>query len=139
MKPIARRFGIEEPRADLTGPSLMGLGTDWLISPLYIARAYLELYRRRGQPGVHELVDGMAESSREGTGSGVGRALKHSAALTKTGTAPCTHSKPAPGDGFVVALMPAEEPEILLLVRVHGVPGAKASVTAGRMLRSIEE
>jgi hypothetical protein len=36
-------------------------------------------------------------------------------------------------------LFPAEQPELLLMVRVHGVPGAKASVTAGRMLSRIEE
>jgi hypothetical protein len=45
----------------------------------------------------------------------------------------------APGDGFVVALVPAQQPEILLMVRVHGVPGAKAAETAGRMLRRMEE
>jgi hypothetical protein len=38
-----------------------------------------------------------------------------------------------------VALVPAEQPEFLLMVRVHGVPGAKAAVTAGHMLSRIEE
>jgi cell division protein FtsI/penicillin-binding protein 2 len=136
---IATRFGIDEPDRDLTGPALIGLGTDWQISPLHMARAYLELTHMRDQPGVHELLEGMEQSAREGTGAGVGRALRNVSALVKTGTAPCTHANPAPGDGFVVALVPANEPELLLMIRVHGVPGAKASITAGLMLKSIEE
>lgn len=139
VDPIAQRFGIEEPGRNLTGPALIGLGTAWPISPLRVARAYLELTHMREQPGVHELLEGMEQSAREGTGAGVGRALKHVSALAKTGTAPCTHANPAPGDGFVIALVPANEPELLLMIRVHGVPGAKASVTAGLMLKSIEE
>ena len=117
----------------------MGLGAEWRISPLRMAGAYLELIRRRDQPGVREVLAGMAESARHGTGFGVGQALKHSDALVKTGTAPCTHEHPAPGDGFVIALVPAGQPELLLLVRVHSVPGAKASLTAGRMLARLEE
>jgi Penicillin binding protein transpeptidase domain len=139
MLPTARRFGLESPGSDLTGPELMGLGDRWLISPLRMARAYLELYRRRDQPGVRELITGMAQSAQRGTGAAVGRALKQSDALVKTGTAPCTHLHPAPADGFVVALVPASQPEILLMIRVHGVAGAKAAVTASRMLSRMEE
>jgi len=36
-------------------------------------------------------------------------------------------------------MLPANQPELLLLVRVHSVPGATASVTAGRMLRRMED
>jgi hypothetical protein len=36
-------------------------------------------------------------------------------------------------------MVPANQPELLLLVRVHSVPGATASLTAGRMLRRLEE
>jgi hypothetical protein len=133
------RFGLEPPNPELTGASLMGLGDQWLISPLHMARAYLELYRRRDQPGVRQLLTGMAQSAERGTGSGVGRALKHTNALVKTGTAPCTHLYPAPADGFVVALVPANQPEILLMIRVHGVAGAKAAVSAGQMLKRMEE
>ena len=104
-----------------------------------MAHAYLELVRRHDQPGVSELLSGMAESARRGTGAGVGKALKHTAALVKTGTAPCTHPYPAPADGFVVALVPANQPEVLLMIRVHGVAGAKAAVTAGRMLSRMGE
>lgn len=139
MLPTASHFGLDAPRAESTGPALMGLGESWPISPLRMARAYIELYRRRDQPGVGEILAGMAESARDGTGSGVGRALKHSDALVKTGTAPCTHRHPAPGDGFVIALVPADRPELLLMLRVHSVPGATAAHTAGRMLSRLEE
>jgi cell division protein FtsI/penicillin-binding protein 2 len=137
--PFATRFGFEAPGPELSGPDLIGVGNRWLISPLHLARAYLELNRRRDQPGAREVIAGMAQSARQGTGSEVGRALRHSSALVKTGTAACTHHAHAPGDGFVVALAPAEQPEFLLMVRVHGVPGAKAAVAAGRMLSRIEE
>ena len=139
MASTAEGFGLNAPASDLTGPPLMGLGTEWQISPLRMAHAYLELIRRREQPGVREVLAGMAQSAQHGTGYGVGQALKHSNALVKTGTAPCTHPRAAPGDGFVVALVPADQPELLLMVRVHSVPGAKASLTAGRMLSRLEE
>ena len=137
--PIADRFGLDPPDAALSGPALMGLGDRWPIAPLKIARAYLELDRRRDQPVIREILAGMAQSARTGTGKGVGDALKHADALVKTGTAPCTHPRAAPGDGFVIAMVPANQPELLLLVRVHSVPGATASITAGRMLRRLED
>ncbi len=137
--PTAKTFGLEAPNPELTGDGLMGLGEQWTISPLHMARAYLELYRRRDQPGVRELLAGMAQSAHHGTGSGVGHALEHMDALVKTGTAQGTHIHPAPADGFVIALVPANQPEILLMIRVHGVAGAKAAVTAGHMLKRMEE
>jgi cell division protein FtsI/penicillin-binding protein 2 len=137
--PSAGRFGLDPPAPELSGADLIGVGNRWLISPLHMARAYLELNRRRSQAGVRDVMAGMAQSARQGTGAEVDRALQHSSALVKTGTAACTHHERAPGDGFVVALVPAEQPALLLMVRVHGVPGAKAAVTAGRMLRRIEE
>jgi cell division protein FtsI/penicillin-binding protein 2 len=138
LDPVAKQFGIEAPDANLTGPPLMGLGSDWRISPLRMAHAYLELVRRREQPAVHEILAGMAQAASRGTGSIVGRALPHSDALVKTGTAPCTHLRPAPGDGFTIALVPADQPEILLMVRVHSVPGSVAAATAARMLARLE-
>lgn len=139
LLPTAKTFGLDPPNPELTGVNLMGLGEGWTISPLHMARAYLELYRRRDQPGVRELLNGMAQSALRGTGAGVGRALQPTEALVKTGTAPCTHPHPAPADGYVVALVPANQPEILLMIRVHGVAGAKAAVTAGRMLQRMQE
>jgi cell division protein FtsI/penicillin-binding protein 2 len=137
--PVTQSFGLEPPNAAMGGAGLIGIGDQWRIAPLHMARAYLELYRRSEQPGVHELLEGMKQSARRGTGSAVGRDLKLTSALVKTGTAPCTHTPWAPADGFVIALVPAERPEILLMVRIHGVAGAKAAETAGRMLRSMED
>jgi cell division protein FtsI/penicillin-binding protein 2 len=138
VAPIAARFGIEPPDRDATGPALAGIGSRWRISPPRMARAYLELLRRGEQPGVREILAGMAQSAQHGTGAEVDRALPFPDALVKTGTAPCTHSPRAPGDGFAMVLTPADQPQILLMVRVHGVPGAQAAKAAGQMLRRIE-
>jgi len=138
VAPIAARFGIEPPDRDATGPALAGIGSRWRISPPRMARAYLELVRRGEQPGVREIVAGMAQSAQHGTGAEVDRALPFPDALVKTGTAPCTHSPRAPGDGFAMVLTPADQPQILLMVRVDGVPGAQAAKAAGQMLRRID-
>jgi hypothetical protein len=144
VSPTAARFGLDGPIPETFGPELAGLGGRWRTSPLRVARAYMELIRERQQPGVSQILDGMALSARQGTGAEVHRAFPLSDALVKTvlvktGTAACTHSRHAPGDGFTVALTPADNPQLLLLVRVHGVPGAQAAKTAGQMLRRIEE
>ena len=138
IAPIAKRFGIEAPDREATGPALAGIGSGWRVSPPHMARAYLELVRRREQPAVSEILAGMAQSAQHGTGAEVDRALPFPDALVKTGTASCTHSSRAPGDGFVIVMTPADQPQILLMVRVHGVPGAHAAKTAGQMLRKIE-
>jgi hypothetical protein len=36
-------------------------------------------------------------------------------------------------------MMPFENPQLLLMVRVHGVPGAQAAKIAGQMLRRLQE
>ncbi len=139
LAPVTQEFHLEPPSENIAAAGLIGLGDQWRIAPTHMARAYLELARRSDQPSVRELLVGMLESSQHGTGAAVGRMLKNSDALVKTGTAPCTHTPHAAGDGFVVALAPARQPEILLMIRIHGVPGAKAAETAGRMLRRMEE
>jgi len=139
VSPIATRLGLQAPSHDVTGSQLSGLGNRWLIAPISIARAYLELLRRREQPGIRPIFTGMEASAEEGTGVGVDRALRYPNALVKTGTASCTHPSHAPGDGFTIALFPADNPEVLLLVRVHGVPGAQAAKVAGKILQKIEE
>ena len=136
---IINRYGLDVPDPEVTGPELAGLGTLWRNSPLIMARAYLQMEHRRQEPGIRQILDGMALSARQGTGAGVRKAFPFPDALVKTGTAACTHSRHAPGDGFTVVLTPAEDPQILLMVRVHGVPGAQAAKTAGQMLRRIEE
>ena len=135
---VASRFGLDRPDPSASGAALAGMGSGWRISPLHMAEAYRELIGERQQPGVGQIIDGMAESARHGTAAEVDRTLKLTSALAKTGTAPCTHEQHAPGDGFTIALFPADNPRILLMVRVHGVPGAVAAKTAGEMLRRIE-
>jgi len=139
LAPVVQSFGLESPGVDSTSANLMGLGAQWRVSPLHMAQAYLELYRRKEQPGVAPLIEGMRQSALRGTGAAIGRQLKQTTALVKTGTAPCTHASWAPADGFVLALVPTERPEILLFIRMHSITGAKAAETAGRMLRRMEE
>jgi len=137
--PTASQFGLDLPDSNTHGGEFAGLGTRWRISPLRMAHAYVELLSERQLPVVRQILAGMQQSALRGTGAEVDRALQSETALVKTGTAACTHSLPAPGDGFAVALVPAEDPRLLLMVRVHGVPGSVAARTAGQMLRRIEE
>jgi cell division protein FtsI/penicillin-binding protein 2 len=132
-----RQLGLEAPTG-ATPEQLIGLDDSWKIAPLALARAYLELARHPLDPGVRDVLSGMAESARAGTGQGISRGYRRSAALAKTGTAACTHGR-APGDGFAVALVPADAPALLLMVRVHGVPGSRAAVTAGQMLQHLQQ
>ena len=138
LQPIATMFRLQMPDAGSSGPSLAGIGADWRISPLAMARAYVELSQRSDQTGIREILAGLAQSGRAGTGVEVDRALRHSTALVKTGTAPCTHARHAPGDGFVIAMLPADHPEIILMVRVHGTPGSHAAKIAGELLARAE-
>ncbi len=135
----ANQFGLDLPDRETSGAELAGLGSRWRISPLRMARAYLHLLNARQQPAVPEILAGMERSARHGTGAAVDRAMLSGGALVKTGTAACTHSRHAPGDGFALVLVPADEPRILLMVRVHSVPGSHAAKIAGQMLRRIEE
>ncbi len=121
---VAQGFGLNAPDPRATPTALIGLGETWPIAPISIARAYCELVKS----GPRELLAGMALSARLGTGRGVG-----AGAYAKTGTAPCIHESREMGDGYVIALYPSEAPRYALLVRVHGVPGAQAAVTCGRM------
>lgn len=139
ISPVATRFGLDTPPRETTGAQLVGLGNRWRTSPLRMARAYLELARRRDEPGLSQILDGMAESARHGTGAEIARALPEATVLAKTGTAVCTHARRGAGDGFAMVLTPANQPQLLLLVRIHGVPGAQAAKTAGQMLHRIEE
>jgi cell division protein FtsI/penicillin-binding protein 2 len=139
VSPTASRFGLDLPDRGTHGAELAGLGPRWRISPLRMARAYVELLRNRQQPAARQILAGMKRSALNGTGAEVDRVLQSDLALVKTGTAACSHLRLAPGDGFAVALVPAEDPRLLLMVRVHGVPGSIAARTAGQMLRRIQE
>ena len=122
---VLSRFGLAPPPQNASPQTWIGLGREWKLSPLSIARAYsiLESY-----PEAAPVLVGMLQSSQSGTG----RALKIKA-LVKTGTAACSHPAGQPGDGYVVAMVHG----YTLLVQVHGVPGATTAATAGRMLNTI--
>src|SRR5579871_1180330 len=117
---VVQRYTLPPPDPQAEPPAWIGLGTGWRISPVAIARAYSELLARRSDPGVGDILAGMALSARSGTGRGAG-----AGSYVKTGTAHCIHEAQEPGDGYVIALSPAAAPCFNLLVRVHGVPGAK--------------
>jgi cell division protein FtsI/penicillin-binding protein 2 len=138
VSPTATRFGLDPPPRTASGTQLIGLGDHWRTSPLRMARAYVELTRDRDQFAVNQIVAGMADSARYGTAAAVHGVLRSVGALAKTGTAACTHRRGSPGDGFAIVLTPADHPQLLLLVRVHGVPGSHAARTAAEMLHRIE-
>jgi len=136
---VASRYRLEPPAGGTSGPALAGLGDRWQIAPLSAARAYLELVQRQDEPGVGQIVEGLKQSARSGTGELASRSLAHTDALAKTGTAICTHPHYAPGDGFAIVLAPSDKPRFLLMVRVHGAPGAEAARIAGLMLHRVAE
>jgi cell division protein FtsI/penicillin-binding protein 2 len=135
---VARRFGLNGPGVNASAEAMAGGFGVWREAPESLVRAYAMLLGRSSQPAIRDIVDGMAESAKAGTAAALSRQGLHQKFLAKTGTAPCTHSAHAPGDGFVLVAWPADFPRYLLLVRQHGVPGAQASALAGRMLRTLE-
>jgi len=135
---LAQRYGLNGPGTDASPEAMAGQFGVWRESPENLIRAYALLLRRRSQPAIRDIVDGMAASAREGTAVGLMRQGLGQRFVAKTGTAPCTHKGHAPGDGYVLVAWPAELPRYLLMVRRHGATGAQASVLAGRMLHSLE-
>jgi cell division protein FtsI/penicillin-binding protein 2 len=129
---VASKFGIPAPVVD-TPEARIGLGKDWKISPVALALAYAELASRASEPRVAEILAGMRAAARRGTAS----ALGGRAVLAKTGTAPCVAILGHAGDGFTIVLDPADAPRTVLLVRVHGVPGAEAARSAGAVLSTL--
>lgn len=130
--------GFATPVLGHFGLSVDPDGHSGRASPLALARAYLELATQPWDKVVAPIMEGMALSAKIGTGKAADAELADISALTKTGTAPCTHSRSVPGDGFAVLLMPADQPRMVLLVRAHGKPGSFAAGMAGRMMAAIE-
>ena len=114
-----------------------GSAQGW-ATPLLLAEAYLELTRHPQDAAVIPVLQGMALSAHKGTGKAAGEVLLHISPMAKTGTAPCTHPKKAPGDGFALVMSPADHPRAILLVRLHGRPGFMAAGIAGRMIAAVE-
>lgn len=124
------RFGLPAPR-DSTPQTLIGLGPNWRVSPAALITAYRVLL---GNDGSVEIRTAMRLAAAEGTAHLLGVD-----ALAKTGTAPCTHSERAAGDGFVIAAWPPARPRYLILVRMHNSTGASAARTAGEVLRALRD
>ncbi len=138
VRAVANRFGLNGPPANASPDVMAGKDGAWRESPEAVAKAYAELLGSRSQPGVREIVEGMAASAQSGTALALAREAPEVAALAKTGTAPCSHAQHAPGDGFVIVAWPADSPQHLLLVRYHGNPGSHAAIVAGKMLRALQ-
>ena len=141
LSAVLMRYGVNVTDTTDSASAKIGVGKGWKVPPLEMARAYLALASRSADPGADDLAAGMLLSARLGTGSAVDGALgpPSAGARVKTGTAPCMHAHKLPGDGYAVVLYPAESPRFLLLVQVHGVPGSKAAVAAGRMMRVVND
>ncbi len=124
---VAADYGLPAPPDSVE--ARIGLGREWRIEPLRILRAYARLLQNRAKPEVKLILEGMKRCALRGTAS-----VLEGRALAKTGTSPCEHAKPMPGDGLAVAMWPVEAPHSIALVRQHGVPGA---VAAGRLRAGI--
>jgi cell division protein FtsI/penicillin-binding protein 2 len=130
VRAITARFHLPAP-VDYSPATLSGFGPDWPIAPRQIALAYAALAADSSAAAIRA---GMRISARSGTAKAL-----NADALAKTGTAPCSHTKKAPGDGYVAILYPAQAPRYALVVQVHGVSGAVAAHTAGQMLAVIRD
>jgi len=137
VESIAQRYGFSIGQVPSGAAEMIGLGSAWRIDPRELLHAYILLADAPRAAGAVELLRGMALSAKIGTAKAAGQNLHGVAALAKTGTAPCVHQPRAPGDGYAVILYPADQPRLVLLVRVHGVPGAQAARIGGRMLNSV--
>jgi hypothetical protein len=101
-------------------------------TPLAIAQAYAGIANQRTGPRVHQVYTGMRLAARVGTASGARARI-----AAKTGTAPCSHTPRASGDGLLAALFPEEAPEYVLLVRRCGVPGAATAKSCAAVFRAL--
>jgi hypothetical protein len=129
---VAAKFGIPPPGSE-TAEARIGLGSDWKIAPIALARAYCELASRASEPRVIDILAGLETAALSGTANAISRG-----AMAKTGTAPCVLAEHKHvGDGFTIVLDSVEAPRNVLLVRVHGVPGAEAAKAAARILRTV--
>jgi hypothetical protein len=107
-------YGLALPARTLRPEELIGLGGSWRNSPLAVAQAFARLT----DPTI---LRGMAQCAASGTAKNVDLAC-----YAKTGTAPCSHTPRAAGDGYVAVLYPIGQPRAVLLLQHHGTTGAEA-------------
>lgn len=125
LSSVLKRFHLPQPDSESPG-TMIGLGSGWKVQPEQLTQAYRLLL---DAPDTYNILEGMRRAGRSGTAKLLG-----GRAAAKTGTAPCSHSQKAPGDGYVVMWYPVTAPKYMLLVQVHGVSGAEATRTAAKML-----
>lgn len=113
MRLVCAEYNL--PEAPDIVEARLGLGRDWRIEPAALLRAYTRVV---AHPAIRE---GMRLCAAQGTARVLGKGL------SKTGTSPCEHRKPMPGDGLAIWLWPEDQPRRAVLVREHGVPGAIAA------------
>ncbi len=126
---VLAKLGVARPKTDVPQQTLTGMGAAWKFLPQQVAAAYAELVLRASQPGMREAVAGMRVAAKAGTARPLGVFT-----LAKTGTAPCPRDA---GDGFAMALFPADSPRYALLVRVHNSTGGRTATMLAPALHRI--
>jgi len=128
---------LPAPPPNSSPETLIGLTSDWSISPSTLAQAYAALLTSPPSQTQKEIIAGMRGSDSNGTASHIGP--HRGGVLAKTGTAPCIDLPcKASGDGLVIAAFPAGRPTLLLLVRKRATTGAMTASAAGRILTQLE-
>jgi cell division protein FtsI/penicillin-binding protein 2 len=85
------------------------------------------------EPETSIVLQGLRRAAREGTAAALTRLPQD--AYAKTGTAECAHVANADGDGFAVAVYPADSPRYAVVTRVHGQTGRVAAAAAAALLQ----
>jgi hypothetical protein len=119
---ICLSYGLSAPSRNATSRQLIGLDQGWPQSPLTAVDAFARLLQNRRLPAVEIVLTAMERCAQKGTARAVGFPC-----YAKTGTAPCTHTPRAPGDGFVIALYPLTLPRHITLLEQHGTTGAETA------------
>ena len=128
---VCLEYQLSPPAATSTPASWIGLKEGWPQSAEPVLRAFRRLAQNRSNPAAGLALAGMELCARKGTAKA---AELH--CFAKTGTAPCSHTPTAEGDGFAVLIYPTDTPRLILLAAQHGTTGAHTAGLAGALLRS---
>jgi len=142
LEQISVEYGLPKPPEQKTAATLIGVTPEWRIPPAALAQAYAAIAGGAPASVNGRLLAGMRAAALPG-GTAAKSGPHPGGVLAKTGTAPCVASADEPrcvanGDGLVVAIVPADDPRWVLLVRQRGTTGAHTAEIAGRMLASLE-
>ncbi len=128
---VCLEYQLLPPSATSTAASWIGLKEGWPQSAEPVLSAFRRLAQNRSNPAAGLALAGMELCARKGTAKA---AALH--CFAKTGTAPCSHTPRAEGDGFAVVIYPTDSPRLILLAGQHGTTGAHTAELAGALLRS---